>query len=329
MKKIPVSILGANGLVGQQLLSLLEDHPFFEVKELVASPKREGQCYAEVVNWSLPKALPPSLASLRLSKPEPHSQPLVFSALPAAIATELEPKYVEAGAWVLSNASSFRKDPKVPIIVPEINASQSLNSKLITGPNCVAAPLSLCLEPLQKFFGVEAVLINTYQSLSGAGLAAPRERAAANVIPYIEGEEEKIAFETNKILGTEFTLSASCARVPVEVGHLASVSVKLKKEAHKEEIKEAWKNFKPSLALEGLPSLPDPIITYCDAEDEPQPKYQLGQGIKAAMSVQVGRLRPCPVLGWKFILLGHNLLRGAAGNLLLTAEYLVKNQSIK
>jgi len=340
--KIPVGILGATGVVGQRFIQLLEEHPWFEVAWLAASERSAGQAYGDAVRWRLKTAIPERVAAMTVSAAQPEGAPrLIFSSIDAAIAAELEPRFADAGCAVVSNSSTFRMRPDVPLVIPEVNPDhikllecqpwrRKSGGFIVTNSNCSAMGLAVALAPLQKRFGLEQVLAVTMQAVSGAGYpGVPALDILGNVIPYIAKEEEKMEAETRKMLGNlngsrvedgDFSMSAQCNRVAVEDGHLESVSVGLKKKAKAEEIVAAWKDFRGEPLVRELPSAPERPMVYDAAPDRPQPRLDSDRG--RGMTVSVGRLRPCPVLGWKFVVLSHNVIRGAAGAALLNAELL-------
>ena len=337
--KIPAGILGATGVVGQRFVQLLENHPWFEITWLAASDRSTDLEYGAAARWRLKTPIPSRLESMRLASAEPPGAPkLIFSALEAAVADELEPRFATAGHAVVSNASAFRMRPEVPLLVPEVNAAhlrlleqQSWRAKggfIVTNPNCSATGLVMALAPLQQAFGVEKVFAVTMQAVSGAGYPGVASLdILGNVIPYVAKEEEKMEIETRKMLGrlngagiapAELTVSAHCNRVPVEDGHTESVSVKLRKPATREQIIQTFREFRPQELR--LPSAPERPIIFLEAADRPQPVLDVNAG--GGMSVSIGRLRACPLLDWKFTVLSHNTIRGAAGAALLNAELL-------
>ena len=341
-KKIPAGILGATGVVGQRFIQMLEHHPWFEVAWLAASDRSEGRPYGEAARWRLKTPIPQRVAKMRVSPAKPEGAPkLIFSALDAAIAAELEPQFAEAGCAVISNSSALRMQKDVPLVIPEVNAGhiellerqpwrQRKGGFVVTNPNCSAIGLVIALAPLEQRFGLETVMAVTMQAVSGAGYPGVASLdILGNVIPYIAKEEEKMEEETLKLLGrlngagirpAAFAMSAQCNRVAVEDGHTESVSVKLKKKAKAEEIVAAWNEFSAEPQQLGLPSAPKKPVIYMDAPDRPQPRFDVDSG--AGMSTCVGRLRPCGVLDWKFTVLSHNTIRGAAGAALLNGELL-------
>ena len=341
---IPVAVLGATGSVGQRFVALLGRHPWFRVTSLWASARSAGRVYGEVVRWSLAGSPPASAAELRVrligdERGEIPEEALVFSALDASVAGAIETLCAEAGALVVSNAKNHRMDRDVPLVVPEVNADHLEllahqrfgGGGIVTNPNCSTIGLVLALAPLVRAFGVEAAQVVTLQALSGAGSGGPSALALAdNVVPYIEGEEQKLAVEPCKILGqlaagevsrSDLVVSATCHRVNVEDGHTLAVSVKLGREASAAELIDAWRGFRGEPQELGLPSAPAHPVLYLDAPDAPQPR--LHRDLEGGMAAVLGRLRPCPLMGWKFVALSHNTVRGAAGGALLAAELAV------
>lgn len=340
--KIPIGILGATGMVGQRFVQLLEDHPWFEVAWLAASERSSGLSYAEAARWKLNTAIPDRVAKMRVSDAAPEGAPkIVFAALDSGIAKELEPKFAEAGHAVITNSSAFRMAEDVPLVIPEVNgdhfklideqATRKRNGGFIaTNPNCSAIGLVMALAPLHRAFGVDAIFVATMQAVSGAGYPGVASLdILGNVVPFIPNEEEKLEAETKRLLGTlqngsvtpaAFKISAQCNRVAVEDGHTESVSIKLKKSVKAQEILESWSGFRARPQEIALPSAPQQPVIYCDAPDRPQPRLDVNRG--HGMSASVGRLRPCGLLDWKFTVLSHNTIRGAAGAALLNAELL-------
>ena len=345
MEKISVGILGATGMVGQRFIQLLESHPWFEIAWLAASERSAGQRYADAVKWKLATTLPANIASMTISDAAPDKSSklprIIFAALDSKIAAELEPAYVAAGCIVISNSSALRMDSSVPLLIPEVNAdhialieqqaSRTLNGGYaVTNPNCSATGLVMALAPLHRAFGVEQVFVTTMQAVSGAGYPGVASLdIIGNVVPYIGGEEEKMETETQKMLGiigedgiahAPIKVSAHCNRVAVEDGHTESVSIKLTRPAAKDEIIAAWRNFCGEPQHLNLPSAPAQPIVYTEAPDRPQPRLDIHMG--KGMSAVVGRLRPCNLFDWKFTVLSHNTIRGAAGAAILNAELL-------
>ena len=360
MERRNVGILGATGAVGQRFIQLLTDHPWFNITWLAASDRSAGKTYAEACAWRLDTPLPPRIAEMVVqpNTPEASSTELpriIFSSIDAPIARELEPKFAAAGCAVISNSSAFRMAPDVPLVVPEVNAAhldvieaqatrrgangiQASGGYLVTNPNCCAIGLVLPLAPLHQRFGIEKLFVSTMQAVSGAGYPGVASLdILGNVIPFIKNEEEKLQEEIGKLLGairleggqaTGFqpagtTVSAMCNRVPVLEGHTECVSVKLRKAATRDEILDAWRSFQPLIGSghEGhLPSAPLHPVEYAEGDARPQPRLDLMRG--QGMSTTVGRLRPCSLFDWKFTLLSHNTIRGAAGAAILNAEIL-------
>jgi aspartate-semialdehyde dehydrogenase len=337
-----IGILGATGMVGQRFIQLLENHPWFEVAWLAASDRSSGRSYGEAVRWKLGMPLPARIAAMPVSPATPVGAPkVIFAALDADIARELEPKFAAGGCAVISNSSAFRMQQDVPLVIPEVNAehlalveSQSWRKEsggyVVTNPNCSAIGLVLALKPVVERFGVEAIFVSTMQAISGAGYpGVPSMDILGNVVPFIKNEEEKMQEETLKLLGRlngriveplAAKMSAHCNRVAVEDGHTESVSVKLSRKATREDLIAAWAEFTP-LKGRDLPTAPAQPVEFVAAEDRPQPRLDRMRG--AGMAATVGRLRPCGLLDWKFTVLSHNTIRGAAGAALLNAELLV------
>jgi aspartate-semialdehyde dehydrogenase len=344
-KKIPVGILGATGIVGQRFIQMLERHPWFEVAWLAASDRSEGRNYGDAARWRLKTPIPANVAKMRVSAATPDGAPkIIFAALDASIAAELEPRFADAGCAVITNSSALRMAKDVPLVIPEVNPDhikliecQSWRRKsggfVVTNSNCSAMGLVLALAPLHKRFELETVMVVTMQAVSGAGYPGVASLdILGNVIPHIAKEEEKMEEETRKLLGTlngsginlaPFKMSAQCNRVAVEDGHTESVSLKLKKKAQSGEILQAWQDFIGIPQEQHFPTAPEIPVRYLDATDRPQPRFDVDFG--GGMTTTVGRLRPCAVLDWKFTLLSHNTIRGAAGAALLNAE-LLKSQ---
>jgi len=339
--RIPVAVLGATGTIGQRLVALLATHPWFELVRVAASERNVGRPYAEAVRWHIGSDVPDAARALPIMPLEAGPDlpvRVAFSALPAAEAERCEPAFARAGVYVFSNASAYRMQPDVPLIVPEINpahlaalatqrAARSWPGALVTNPNCSAIGLTLALAPLARF-GLRRVLVTTMQSASGAGYpGVPSLDLIDNVVPYIDGEEGKLESESRKILGAwtgdafenaPVRLSAQCTRVPVREGHLECVSVELEQRVEADEMVAAWADFAGEPQRLRLPSAPLHPVIYRDELDRPQPVIDRLAG--DGMTVTVGRLRPCGVLDYKFVCLSHNTIRGAAGAALLNAE---------
>jgi aspartate-semialdehyde dehydrogenase len=343
--KYPIGILGATGMVGQRFIQLLESHPWFEVAWLAASDRSSGKTYGEAAKWRLDTPLPDRIGKMVVAPADPEGAPkIIFAALDAAIARELEPRFANAGCAVVSNSSAFRMTPNVPLVIPEINADhlhlieeqpsrRDSGGYMVTNPNCSTIGLVMALKPIEERFGIEQILVTTMQAISGAGYpGVPSMDILGNVVPYIGSEEEKMEAETLKLLGRleghsvvplAAKVSAHCNRVAVEDGHTESVSIKLGKKMGRavtqDDILAAWAEFNP-LAGQGLPMAPNQPVEWAPQSDRPQPRLDRNRG--RGMAVTVGRLRPCNVLDWKFTVLSHNTIRGAAGAAILNAELL-------
>ena len=337
--KIEVGILGATGTVGQRFVRLLEDHPWFVLRWVAASDRSAGKRYAEATTWQLEGAPPAAAADLRLDDCTPGRAPrLVFSSMSSDVAGEIERAFAAAGHVVVSNSSSYRMTPDVPLLVPEINPGhlgllpaqrreRGWEGALVCNPNCAAVVLVMALAPLARF-GLRRVVATTFQAVSGAGYpGVPSLDALGNVIPFIRGEEEKLEPETQKILGSldgdrvrpfPVTVSAHCNRVPSLDGHLVAASVELEEKPPLDAVRAALCSFRGLPQERRLPSAPERPIHLLDAPDRPQPRRDAG--LENGMATAVGRVRECPVLGYKFVALSHNVLRGAAGAAVLNAE---------
>jgi aspartate-semialdehyde dehydrogenase len=349
MERRNVGILGATGMVGQRFIQLLENHPWFNITWLAASDRSAGKTYADACAWRLDTPLPAGIAQMVLqpNTPELNSDlpRIIFSSVDAPIARELEPLFAAAGCAVISNSSAFRMAPDVPLVVPEVNADhlaliehqptrKQSGGFLVTNPNCCAIGLVLPLAPLEARFGIEKLFVSTMQAVSGAGYPGVASLdILGNIIPHIKNEEEKLQEEVAKLLGAAsstgfepapLTLSAMCNRVAVVDGHTECVSIKLRTPATHAEILAAWAEFQPlhGRGLDGLhlPSAPLYPVEYAPEDTRPQPRLDLMRG--NGMATTVGRLRPCSLFDWKFTLLSHNTIRGAAGAALLNAEIL-------
>lgn len=335
--KIPVGILGATGSVGQQFIHLLRDHPFFEITALAASERSAGKSYREAVTWFLSTPIPDFVENMTVQACEPNLPcRIVFSGLDASVAGPIETAFAREGYTVISNARNHRFDEDVPLVIPEVNTGHLDLIKrqkygkgcIVTNPNCSTIGLTLALKPLFDTFGIESLHVVTFQALSGAGYPGVSSLDIIdNVIPYISGEEEKIQKETKKILGTlednhiqpaSIKVSAQCNRVAVIDGHLECVSIKLKEIASEADIIEAWRSFTAKPQELALPTAPLKPIHYFTDPAYPQPK--LHRNLDKGMAVSIGRLQKCPVLDYKFVLLSHNTIRGAAGTAILIGE---------
>lgn len=343
---IDVAILGATGAVGQRFIQLLEGHPWFRVRELVASDRSAGQRYENAARWVLPGNAPEDVARLTVLPLDSALQsPLVFSALPGDIAQTVEWRLAEAGHTICSNASAYRMHEHVPILLPEVNADHvrlidtqrriyGWSGGLATNSNCTAAPVTMALAPLRRF-GIEAVQVVSLQAISGAGYPGVSALDITdNVIPYIGGEESKLELEPRKMLGTvgadaidllNCVMSATCTRVPVLDGHLVSVSARFEEPVAEADLRAAWADFRGPDPVPDLPSAPARPLIVRDEPDRPQPRRDRDAG--GGMATVVGRLRPCPVMGgWKFVAMAHNTVRGAAGCSILNAELIAANE---
>ncbi|MBA3722887.1 MAG: aspartate-semialdehyde dehydrogenase [Parachlamydiaceae bacterium] len=342
--KIPVAILGATGCVGQKFIQLLETHPWFQIVALCASERSVGKKYRDAVNWHMTTPIPSAIAEMIV---QPCQTPLselcslAFSGLDPSVAGEVEKHFAEEGYIVVSNSRNHRMDPTVPLVIGEVNSDhldmvkgqKFKKGMIVTNPNCSVLGLVVALKPLFDNFGIEAIQVFTMQAISGAGYPGVASLDILdNVIPFVRGEEEKLETEPLKILGSlqsdlsiinaDIVISAQCNRVPVTNGHTECVSLRLKKKVEPEEIIRAWNDFKGVPQELNLPTAPFQAIHYFHQENYPQPR--LHSMLDKGMGVSVGRLRKCPLLDYKFTLLSHNTIRGAAGAALLNAELLVK-----
>jgi aspartate-semialdehyde dehydrogenase len=344
-----VGVLGATGTVGQQFVRLLENHPWFKLTWLAGSERSEGKRYTDAAPWRLSTPIPADSAEKIVQAPVPGQGPkLVFSALDAAVAGDLEAAFAAAGHIVVSNARNYRMEADVPLLVPEINAehlglvplqsARGWKGAIVTNPNCSTVFLSMALAPLRQF-NLRKVMVTTLQAVSGAGYpGVPSLDILGNVVPFISGEEEKIESETKRILGSlngkdgkpavdphAVTISAQTTRVPVIDGHTESISVSIDQGVTLDDVRHALMTFRGKPQDQRLPSAPCHPIVYAPEPNRPQPRLDVERG--NGMTVTVGRLRECSVLGYKFIALGHNTVRGAAGAAVLNAE-LMKSEGL-
>ena len=342
-QQIDVGVLGATGMVGQQFIAQLSAHPWFRLTWVGASERSAGQKYRDAASWKLPTAPPPELAGLVVqeARPDRGAPELVFSAMDASVAGDIEEAFARAGHVVVSNARNHRMAADVPLLVPEINAdhiglleaqraARGWSGALVTNPNCSTVFLAMALAPLRQY-GLEAVVVTTLQALSGAGYPGVASLdAIGNVVPFISGEEAKIEAEPRKILGSleggavvphPVVLSASATRVAVVNGHTESIAVRLAARPSLDEVRDALVSFTGAPQRHRLPSAPAQPIVYLSEDNRPQPRLDVDRD--GGMTVTVGRLRACPILGYKFFALGHNTVRGAAGAAVLNAELLV------
>jgi aspartate-semialdehyde dehydrogenase len=337
-------------MVGQQYISLLQDHPWFEVTHVVASASSANKTYAEAVQgrWHMKHDLPASVGTLTVFTVENIQQALascdfVFSALDTPIAKEWEEKYAEAGLPVVSNASTHRHTEDVPMIIPEINPQHLemiprqqkrrgwKKGYIVVKPNCSIQSYVAPLAALHKKYKLRSIFVTTMQSISGAGHPGVASYDILdNVIPFIGGEEHKSEIEPRKILGSmkgaqfvydeSFTISAHCNRVPTIDGHMACVSFSCEKKPTEKAIIEAWRSFTGEPQTLKLPLAPEHPIIYRTEENRPQTRKD--RDADKGMAVSVGRLREDPLFQWKFVGLSHNTIRGAAGGGVLIAELL-------
>jgi aspartate-semialdehyde dehydrogenase len=341
-RRIEVGVLGATGMVGQQFISFLQNHPWFDLTWVGASERSAGKKYRDAVNWNLDGGIPAAVADLTVAEAKPGNAPkLMFSAMDASVAGEIEQAFAAAGHFVVSNSRNHRMLPDVPLLVPEINAehlgliplqrkNRGWQGAIVTNPNCSTIALTMGLAPL-KPFGISRILASTMQAISGAGYPGlPSMDIMGNVVPFIGGEEEKMESETQKILGKfagdriellPAAMSAHCNRVAVVDGHTVAVSVALDSKPSIEQMLEAFAAFRGVPQKKGLPSAPQRPVHVMMEANRPQPRKDalLEQG----MAASVGRVRECPVLGYKFVVLAHNTIRGAAGAAVLNAELLL------
>jgi aspartate-semialdehyde dehydrogenase len=344
-KKISVGVLGATGSVGQKFIQLLNNHPNFSVKEIAASERSEGKKYSEAVNWILPDAIPDEVGNLKVkSVKDTFSSKLIFSALDASIAGEVEEYYASKGHIIVSNSKNHRWGKHIPLLIPEVNPEHLELLKyqeygagaIVTNPNCSTIGLVLALKPLYDNFGFSEINVVTMQALSGAGYPGVSSLDILdNVIPFIGGEEEKLEREPKKILGVlennqvrlaKFKISAQTHRVAVKDGHLEAVQINLKTKVKAEEIIKVWKNFRALPQKLKLYSAPLNPIYYFSENNYPQPR--LHRDIDKGMASSIGRLRECNLFDFKFEVLSHNTVRGAAGGAILCAELMLAEKYI-
>jgi aspartate-semialdehyde dehydrogenase len=344
-KRIPVAVLAATGSVGQRFVQLLDGHPWFEVVGLTGSDRSIGRPYAEACHWVLPEAMPAWAAGMTVLPTEPAAAEarMAFSALPADLARDLEPAFARAGVAVCSNASAFRDEPDVPILLPEVNAGHAAilahqrrargwSGCIVTNPNCTSTGLTVALKALQDAFGLKRAVVVSMQALSGAGYPGVASLDILdNVIPNINGEEAKVESEPRKMLGevkgnafvpAEVLISAHTNRVAVSDGHMVCVSLELGRAASPEEAAGVLRAYRGPEPARDLPSAPQPVIVVREEPDRPQPRLDRGTG--KGMTTVVGRLRLDPIFHLKLVVLSHNTVRGAAGGSIFNAELLVK-----
>jgi aspartate-semialdehyde dehydrogenase len=341
--KTPVAVLGATGTVGQKFVRLLSDHPWFELAAVAASSNSAGRPYRDAVRWRESSQLPASVGQLPVrdcTPPLPGA--VVFSALDAEVAGPIEQAFAKAGSLVVTNTRTHRMEPDVPLLIPEVNPehlalidcqreTRGWGGAILANPNCSTAALALALAPLHRAFGIEQLFVSTMQAVSGAGYpGVPSLDIVGNVIPYIGGEEEKIERESRKILGrfangtvepAPIALSVHSNRVAVVDGHLLTLSVGFRERVTPAVAAAALREFRSPASVAALPSSPNPPIEVDERTDRPQPRLDLERGF--GMAVTVGRIRPCPVLDLRLVVLGHNTVRGAAGQGVQIAELLL------
>ncbi len=338
-RRIEVGVLGATGMVGQNFVKFLQNHPWFDLTWVGASDRSSGKKYRDATAWRLDGTMPEKTAELTVEDCKPGNAPrLLFSATDASVATEIEQAFAQAGHVVVSNSRNHRMDADVPLLIPEVNPGhlkmiplqqkkRGWTGQLVTNPNCSTIVLAMALAPL-RLFGITRVVATTMQAISGAGYPGVASiDINGNVVPFIGGEEEKMQQETQKILGDltpegfrplAAKVSAHCNRVAVTNGHMVATSFELSSRPSETDIIEALENFRSTPQERNLPSAPPKPIIYMSDKDRPQPRRDVER--ENGMTVFVGRLRECPVLGYKFIALGHNTVRGAAGAAVLNGE---------
>ena len=340
---IKVAVLGATGAVGQTFVRLLDGHPWFELAEVAASERSAGRPYADVTRW-IEGDMPAAVAGLTVKPCDPSSvsSPIVFSALDSNVAGEVEAAFAAAGRLVLSNAKNYRMEPDVPLVIPEVNADhlalldlqrtrRGWAGGIVTNANCAATMAAVSLAPLHAAYGARRVFVATMQAVSGAGYpGVPSLDILGNVIPYIGDEEPKLEREMQKMLGivgaagvtdAPFVVSAHANRVAVENGHTVCLSVELEREPSLEDAARTLREWTGAPAVRGLPSAPEEPLHFFTNDDRPQPRRDAMRG--RGMTVSVGRLRRDPLFHLKFVAMGHNTIRGAAGGSILNAELLV------
>jgi aspartate-semialdehyde dehydrogenase len=338
MQKIEVGILGATGMVGQHFIKFLQGNPWFDLKWLGASDRSSGKKYKDAMTWHL-GVVPDSVADLTVDECKPgHAPRLLFSSMDASVALEIEREFAQAGHVVVSNSRNHRMERDVPLLVPEINPdhlklipaqqrARGWKGQIVTNPNCSTIVLTMGLAPLKQF-GIVKIVTTTLQAISGAGYPGVASMdIVGNVVPFIGGEEEKMQQETQKIMG-EFRgdhieplaakVSAHCNRVAVVDGHTVTVSVEFSSKPSEADLRHAIDSFTALPQQRGLPSAPPRPVIYMEEANRPQPRKDAER--ERGMAAFVGRLRPCPVLDYKFVVMGHNTVRGAAGAAVLNAE---------
>jgi aspartate-semialdehyde dehydrogenase len=339
MSTIEAGILGATGMVGQHFIKFLDGHPMFRLSWLGASERSAGKRYADAAKWHLGGSTPDAISGMTIEEAKPGNAPrLLFSAMDASVATEIEQAFARAGHVVVSNSKNHRMDQDVPLLVPEINPdhlrlipgqqrARGWTGQIVTNPNCSTVVLTMALAPLKQF-GITRVIATTLQAISGAGYPGVASMdIMGNVVPFIGGEEEKMQQETQKILGSyagdhieplTAKVSAHCNRVPVVDGHTVTISVELSSRPSEADLRNAFDTYTSVPQQRHLPSAPKQPVQYLPESDRPQPRKDADR--ERGMATSLGRLRPCPVFDWKFVALSHNTIRGAAGAAVLNAE---------
>lgn len=348
--RIPVAVLAATGSVGQRFVQLLNGHPWFEVVAVAASERSSGQTYGEACHWLLPEPMPAWARDLPVlpTSPDAVQVPIVFSALPADHAKTIEPDFARVGSYVCSNAAAFRREPDVPILIPEVNANhldilkvqkqkRDWKGGIVTNSNCTSTGVTVALKALQDAFGLESVFVMSMQALSGAGYPGIASMDILdNVIPFIGGEEEKVEWEPRKMLGSvgaeklelaRFGISAHTNRVAVTDGHTVCLSIKLGNRATPAEAEEVLRTYQGPESSRNLPSSPSPVIVVRSEPNRPQPRLDRMTG--KGMTTVVGRVRPDPLFDLKMVVMSHNTIRGAAGGSIYNAELMVKEGLVK
>lgn len=344
-EKVLVAVLGSTGSVGQRFVQLVADHPWFELAAVTGSQYRVGKAYAETCHWILPEPMPKSVREMKVvaTTPETVDAKLVFSALPSAVAREIEPVFANAGVGVCTNAGAYRREADVPVLLPEVNpdhirlierqrAERGWSGFIATNPNCTSTGMTIALKALLDAFGLDTVMAVSLQATSGAGYpGVPSLDILDNVIPHISGEEDKVEWEPRKMLGSlksgeielaDFRISAHTNRVAVSDGHIVCLTVKLRRSATPEEAKDALASYPLPAACRDLPFAPDPVIVVREEPSRPQPRLDRMTG--RGMTTVVGRIRGDSVFDLRLIVLSHNTIRGAAGGSLFNAELLLK-----
>jgi aspartate-semialdehyde dehydrogenase len=342
--QIPVAVLGATGSVGQRFISLLNNHPWFKVVALAASDRSIGQAYSQACRWVLNDPMPDYARDMVVvpASPESVDAKIVFSALPADLAKDLEPRFAQAGLAVCSNASSYRREEDVPLLLPEVNAEhvqlvkiqrqqRGWSGCILTNPNCTSTGLTVALKALDDSFGVKRVFAVSLQALSGAGYpGVPSLDIVDNVIPHINGEEDKVEWEPRKMLGklmddkvqfADIGFSVHTNRVAVIDGHTVCASVEFNQPVEPDSAARVLSDYLAPASARNLPSAPRPAIIVRVEADRPQPRLDRMTG--KGMTTVVGRIRHDPLLHLKFVVLSHNTIRGAAGGSIYNAELLV------